>query len=261
MGGISHLTGYADGPPLFTNTTGGDPLAGLMGSVALFAALHHRRLTGEGQFIDLSQLEASTWFTGDALVEAAITGKDQARRGNWSAHMCPHNTYPCQGGRWVAIACRDDADWSRLASLIGRAEWSDQGHPFRRLDGRLDRLQEIDRAIRDWVASRTAREVERSCQALGIPAGAVLNGQELAEDPHLQARDFFLALDRAHVGQKRYPRQPFRLSGADPVEHRPAPTLGQHTEEVLRSLLGVNDAELGTLESADVTGSVPLAAR
>ena len=76
MSTITHLTGYPDGGPLFTGTTFGDPLAGLMGSLALLAALNHRRRTGEGQFVDLSQVEASTAFVGEKLIETQLAGAD-----------------------------------------------------------------------------------------------------------------------------------------------------------------------------------------
>jgi crotonobetainyl-CoA:carnitine CoA-transferase CaiB-like acyl-CoA transferase len=259
MSGISHLTGYEGGPPLFTNTTGGDPLAGLMGAVALFSALHHRRESGEGQFIDLSQLEASTWFTGDALVEASLTGRDRVRRGNRDASKAPHNTYPCLDGRWVAIACVDDDAWKRLVALALGAEWASENYANRKDRAAVE--DDIDRAISAWTAGLPANEVAAQCQAVGVAAGAVLNGQDLAENEHLKAREYFLEYGRRWIGTRRHPGQPFRLSAALPVEVRPAPTLGEHTAEVLGSLLNLTAAELEALEASDITGTIPLAAR
>ena len=119
MSTICHLTGYEDGGPMLTGTTCGDPLAGLMGAVALLSALHHRRLTGEGQHVDLSQVEACTSFMGDLLIEAQLTHADPGRHGNRSTTMAPHGIYPCRDDRWVAVACRDDEEWRALATAMG----------------------------------------------------------------------------------------------------------------------------------------------
>ncbi|MCC7363042.1 MAG: CoA transferase [Dehalococcoidia bacterium] len=261
MSGLSHLTGYEGGPPLFTGTTGGDPLAGLMGAVAMLSALEHRRRTGEGQHIDLSQLETAIAFTGDALMEAAFNGRSPIRCGNWHPRMAPHNIYPCAEDGWLAIACRDDADWARLAAAIGRPELAAAGSPLAALAGRQQALATVDEAVRAWTEKRDARAAMQELQALGIPAGAVLNGPQLLADEHLQARSFFTTEERAVVGLKHNPGQPFRLSRVPARPPRPAPLLGEHNYEVLGGILGLPDDEIRALEDADVTGTVPVAAR
>jgi crotonobetainyl-CoA:carnitine CoA-transferase CaiB-like acyl-CoA transferase len=99
------------------------------------------------------------------------------------------------------------------------------------------------------------------CQAAGLPAGAVLNGPGLLDDAHLTARGFFESIERRWQGVKRYPGEPFRMSRAKPVAHTPAPSLGEHTDEVLAALLRLGPDELRDLEAADVTGTIPVAAR
>jgi len=260
MSGISHLTGYQGGQPLFMGNTGGDPLAGLMGAIALFAAIEHRRRTGEGQHVDLSQMEASIMFVGDALVEAAASGVSPIRKGNHNPRMAPHNTYRCADG-WVAIACADDGAWLRLATHIGRPELAAAGSPLATLAGRHAQVETVDAAISAWSASRGANEAMHELQSVGVAAGAVLDGKQLLEDPHLAARNFFVEQERPWVGQKHYPGQPFRLSRHPQPANRPAPTLGEHTREVLSTILGLGGAELDALDAADITGTVPLAAR
>jgi crotonobetainyl-CoA:carnitine CoA-transferase CaiB-like acyl-CoA transferase len=261
MAGISHLTGYEDGPPMFTGTTGGDPLAGLVGAVALFAALNHRRRTGEGQYVDLSQLEAATVFMGDALAAAQLTGKDPGRRGNRNPAMAPHNIYPCRDGGWVAICCRDDADWKALAGQLGRPGLAERGVQWSQRDGRMAALAEIDALIGEWTCMRDRFELMHQLQAAGVPAAAVFNGKDLLEDPHLAARGLYLVQDRPGLGPRHYPGQPFRLSGLPAFEQRRAPLLGEHTAEVLATILGIGRQELEALETADVVGRIPLGAR
>lgn len=261
MAGISHITGYEGGPPLFTNSTGGDPLAGLMGALALFAALQHRRRTGEGQHIDLSQLEASTMFTGDVLMGAAYGLPDPGRQGNKSATMAPHNVYRCAGASWLAIACRSDREWACLATVMGRQELAADGARHRTIAGRLARRDEIDAIVQEWAATMDAHAAMHLLQANGVAAGVVLDGRQLLEDPHLAARSFFVEQQRQWVDTKHYPGEPFRLSGYAWPEAAPAPLLGEHNGEVLGGLLNLSEPELAELERADIVGTMPIAAR
>ena len=259
MAAIPHLTGYAGGQPIFTGTTGGDPLAGVMGAVALLAAIQRRRRLGTGCHIDLSQVEAVTSFVGDVFTAYAITGEDPGRRGNFNPGQAPHGIYPCAEGRWIAIACRDGEEFRALASAMGRADWLDAAGSYATLEGHLAATASLDAAIGDWTASRDASALMHELQAAGIAAAAVMTGKDLLDDPHLASRDFFIRQDRAEVGIKRYPGPPFRFAGASPpARDRPAPTLGEHNQELLGGLLSLSDEEMAALERDDVIGTVPL---
>ena len=261
MSGISHLTGYADGPPIFTGMNGGDPFVGVIAATALLSALYHRERTGEGQHIDLSQVEACTLFVGDAVTGWTLAGHDPGRTGNAHPTHAPHGIYPCLEDGWIAIECQSDEQWATLAEQIGRPEWAAHGAPCATAAGRLEERTAIDAAIGEWTRSRGHIELMDELQALGVPAGAVLSGPELLEDPQLAARGGFLAQDRPGVGVKHYPSQPYRMRFATPPAERRAPLLGEHTAEVLRERLGMSDEELARLERDDVIGTVPIAAR
>ncbi len=261
LSGISHLTGYAGGPPLFTSMNGGDPFVGVLAAVTLLAALRHRARTGEGQHIDLSQVEACTMYIGDALAGWSLSGVDPGRSGNGHPTAAPHGTYPCADDRWIAIACQDDAEWRALAPLIGHAEWAGAGSAYAGVAGRRAGAAEIDAAIAAWTRSQPHLALMRRLQEAGVTAGAVLNGPELLADPHLAARGTLVERDRPGVGVKRYPGQPYRFALAPPPPARRAPLLGEHTREVLCDLLGVGAEEYAALERDDVVGTVPLAAR
>jgi crotonobetainyl-CoA:carnitine CoA-transferase CaiB-like acyl-CoA transferase len=261
MSGISHLTGYADGPPLFTAMNGGDPFVGVIAATALFAALYHRQWTGEGQHIDLSQVEACTLFVGDAVTGWTLAGVDRGRIGNAHPTRAPHGIYPCLDDGWIAIDCQTDGQWATLARLIGRPDWAEAGSPCAQTAGRLEQRATIDAAITAWTRSRGHIALMEELQALGVPAGAVLSGPELLADPQLAARGTFLEQDRPGIGVKHYPNQPYRFRFAASPPDRRAPLLGEHTAEVLRGYLGLGDEELAELERDDVTGTLPLAAR
>ena len=261
LSGISHLTGYAGGPPLFTGMNGGDPFVGVMAATALSAALHHRVRTGEGQHIDLSQVEACTLFVGDAITGWTLAGVDPGRTGNTHPQRVPYGIYPCRDDGWIAIECHTDAQWAALAELVGRPHWCGEGAPFATVAERLEQRAEIEAVIAEWTRPQEHIELMDELQALGVPAGAVLSGPELLEDPQLAARGGFIEQDRPDIGVKHYPAQPYRFRFAKPPPGRRAPLLGEHTAEVLRERLGVSHAELAKLERDDVIGTVPIAAR
>jgi crotonobetainyl-CoA:carnitine CoA-transferase CaiB-like acyl-CoA transferase len=261
MSGISYLTGYADGPPLFTGMNGGDPFVGVIAAITLLAALHHRERTGEGQHIDLSQVEACTLYAGDAVTGWTLAGVDPGRVGNAHPHHAPYGIYPCRDDGWIAIDCQSDEQWATLARLLHRPEWASDGAPFATAAGRLCQRAEIDAALIAWTRKRGHLELMDELQGLGVPAGAVFSGPELLADPQLAARGGFIEQDRPEVGVKHYPSQPYRFRYAELPGARRAPLLGEHTAEVLAERLGIGEAELAELERTDVIGTVPISAR
>ncbi|MGD9935386.1 MAG: CaiB/BaiF CoA transferase family protein [Dehalococcoidia bacterium] len=261
MSGISHLTGYADGPPLFTSTNGGDPFVGVIAATALLAALYHRETMGEGQHIDLSQVEACTLFVSDAVAGWTLARADPGRIGNFHRTHAPHGIYPCLDNDWIAIDCQDDTQWKSLSAAIGRPHWSEPSSPMATAAGRLECRLEIDEAIAQWTRTASHLALMDYLQSLAVAAGAVLSGPDILEDPQLAAREAFIEQDRPGIGVKHYPAQPYTFRFANPSPNRRAPLLGEHSREVLSSRLGLSPAELDDLEAADVIGTRPIAAR
>ena len=267
MCGLPHLTGYADDQPIFSGTTGGDPLAGVMGALALLSALERRRrLNAEGRaggcHIDLSQVETATSYMGDALTAFAITGHDPGRVGNLHPGMAPHNTYLCRDDHWVAIACPDDTAFAALSAALGHAEWGADGGRWSTLAQRQRALAELDAAISEWTRTRDANEIMRELQAAGVAAATVYHGLDLLEDEHLKAREFFITQEHRYAGRKRYPLQPYRFRNwLAPRSDRPSPTLGEHTRAVLARLTEISPETIDQWEREDIVGTVPIAAR
>jgi crotonobetainyl-CoA:carnitine CoA-transferase CaiB-like acyl-CoA transferase len=260
MSGLCYLTGYPDSGPLFTGTTCGDPLAGLMGGIALLSAVNHRRRTGEGQHIDLSQVEAATTFVADSIVgvQLAEPGK---RVGNSHSAMSPHGIFPCAGtDRWIAIACSTETQWKALWQLISAEAPCQDWSKFEdsTLTQRLDQVAEIEALVARWTCTWEPHALMATLQAEGIAAGVVMNGKDLAEDRHLSERRFFIPQQRDYIGWKNYPGQPFRFaSGPLPVRRR-APYLGEHNREVLIGLLGLDEADMQALAVESVIGDRPV---
>jgi crotonobetainyl-CoA:carnitine CoA-transferase CaiB-like acyl-CoA transferase len=217
--GMAWVTGYENGPPIIP---GGpvDAMVGAHAALAIVAGLEHRARTGEGQLIEVPLVEVATAVTAEQVIRYSIDGSLSGRRGSGGV-------YRCQGDdAWVAI------------------------------DRTRDPVPPEERAA--WCAARTPEEAARDALASGVPAAAMVPGYATLDDPQMRARGFFEAVDHPLVGEQYYPTWPVRLSGGPArVWTGPAPTLGQHTAEVLGEL-GIDAAEVARLEAEHVIGTTPV---
>ena len=257
--GYASLLGYGDGQPFRTGGFYGDPVAGAHGAFAVLAALHNRRRTGQGQLIDLSLNESLMSFLGEAFLEYGLTGRDPSQQGNRHPRMAPHGCYRCSGqDQWVAIAVRDDQEWTRLCAAVGHAEWAERIE-WATLAGRLEHHDELDAAISEWTKERDHYEVMRALQAAGVPAGAVLQNWEMLSDPHVYHRGFYVMTEHPETGVLPFPGMPWKLSATPGSVRLPAPLFGQHNQDILGGILGLSTEEIAQLEAEEVISRVPLA--
>lgn len=252
--GLPHLVGTPDEVPVMSHPAFGDPVGGLNGAAALLVALLHARRTGEGQHIDLSQIECMMQMTAPWMI-AQSAGAPLVRYGSGHPDHAPHGIYPCAGAEaWIAIAVRSDREWQALCDVIGRADLArdaDLGSSATR----QARHESIDAAIAAWTKDLSADEAMTRLQARGIAAGSVRRPIDLVNDPHLQARAFWQPVDRAYTGLHPQPSPAIR-EGAKPYAIRsPAPTLGQSNSDVLHSLLRMDDDAILGLERKGVIGA------
>ena len=261
MSGMPQLTGYPDGPPKMTDWGFADIIGGVNGRVAIMFALLHRQMTGEGQYIDLSQVETVTSVLGDAHVEYSMNERIRPRRGNRHPYMAPHGYYRCSGKDfWVAIAISSDEEWEQFGKAIGNPSWTKEGR-FADSLSRWHNQDELDKLIEAWTLEHEHYEVMNTLQKAGVAAGVIPTGAEIPDDPHLKARDMFKVVDRAVVGLHPYPKPtPMKFSDY-PVEiHRPAPLMGEHNDYVLGELLGMSREEIQSLADDQIIGTKPLGA-
>ena len=130
-----------------------------MACLALLGALEYRRKTGEGQYIDVSQVEAMASLLGDAILEYTVSGKEAEPVGNSSTEAAPHGVYRCQGDdRWCAIAVFTDEEWQGFKRALGNPPWAEDKR-FATLSGRLKNRVELDRLVEEWTKEHTAEEV------------------------------------------------------------------------------------------------------
>jgi benzylsuccinate CoA-transferase BbsF subunit len=252
LSGMSSLTGYQDGPPRQAGFSYGDPNGGVHGTFAVMCALLHRAKTGEGQYIDLSQREACVMLLPEALMDYAMNGTQPSRSGNRDPYMAPHGVFRCRGeDRWVSIAVRNDDEWRRMCKVMGRAEQATDPR-FAVLAARKENEDALEQTVTAWTQERSADEVTRSLQQVGIAAYPSLDGKDMLANPHVTARGFFVELEHPEVGKRRHLGIPWKMSRTPCEVRRPAPCLGQDTEYVLEEILGLNHAEIASLKKREV---------
>ena len=235
-------------PPVGSGTVLPDYVSGVVAAILSVAVTLYRRRTGRGMAMDLAQAEAAAFLIGTAMIQAANTDTEPVAVGNRSPYHAPYGIYACKGDdRWCVIATEDDAQWHRLAAVIGRSELP--GDPrFRSAEDRVRNRAELDRIIEDWTRTRDCHEVMRRLQAEGVPCGAVQNGADLVKnDPHLQARDFLGTHDNPRFGRLTLPCLPIRFTRSDMAQDWVFPDLGRDTDRTLRDVLGYDDARIRQL--------------
>jgi crotonobetainyl-CoA:carnitine CoA-transferase CaiB-like acyl-CoA transferase len=261
LSGMAHMTGYRDDGPMKSGINHGDPITGSHAAGVVLAALRYRKRTGHGMFIDVSQQESAVALIGGEVLAYQMTGQEPERRGNRSPYFAPHNTYPTAGeDRWVTIACTTDAEWRWLAETVGGTELAADPR-FAAAEDRLQNQDELDRIIARWTTDREMYDIARQLQAAGVPAGPVLRGPDLLEDPHYRERGTFVEVDHPRVGPKHYPGIAWKMSATPGLVRWPAPTLGQHNQQIYSQLLGHSEAEIAQLEQDGVIGTTPTGSR
>lgn len=240
--GVNEVTGWPDRAPVGAGNANTDFFVPHLAAFSLIAALDHRRRTGEGQHIDFGQFEAGIYLLGPYILDYAANGRVVTRLGNRHPYLAPHGVYRCQGEeRWLAIAVTSDAEWQGLCAAIGSPAWTREER-FGTLRGRKAHEDDLDRLLGEWAASQEAHAAMRHLQAHGVPAGVVQNARDLHEDPQLVYRHHYWFHEHPEIGYHAYDGPSFRLSATPGAVTRPAPQLGQHTEEVLKEL-GLSDEE------------------
>ena len=251
LAGVDAITGYPDEPALGLQQGLADPNAGLHGALAVLAALYARFGTGLGGHVEVSQLDALIALIG-GHVAALQAGVADVPIGNLDRDGAPSGVYPTTGDdKWVAISCQSDDDWRCLRAALGEPSWAK--HPgFDTAAGRWARRDEIDAAIAAWTISRNRWEVAETLQASGVAAAPLLDTGDRFSDDHLQARQVYVAVDHPLTGTEFLCGLPWKLGATPGSVRTPAPLLGQHTVEVLRDVLGYDDATIQDLRDRGV---------
>ena len=255
--GLPHLQGSPGQPPVMTHVSLGDPVAGIYGAAGLLLAVLHQQRTGRGQHLDMSQVEATTSLGLHGIASQVVLGRTAPRTGNRHPLFAPQGVYRCAGDdEWLMLAVDGDGCWQKLVDVVGDAVLADP--QFASAAGRHAAHDEIDARLAAWAGDRDRDEAVARLLEAGVPAAGVLGAADVLAHPQHADRGFWQWIDRAYAGMIPHPVAPHRAGEQPCTIDSPAPTLGEHSREVLGTLLHLGAAELDALEAASIIGQAPV---
>ena len=246
MGGLRYITGYPDRPPVRPNLSLGDTLAALHGVIGALLALR----SGKGQVVDVALYESVFNVTESLLPEFDAQGAVRERSGSTLPGIAPSNLYPCSDGAYVLIAGNADSLYRRLMTAIGRADLRDDPQ-LARNDGRAAQMERIDDAIAAWTSTRTQEQVLKMMEQAEVPAGRIYSAADIASDPHYAARGMIQQVLAGDGEPLKLPGIIPKLSATPGAIRAAAPTLGEHTDEVLKSI-GFSEQQISDLRKSSI---------
>lgn len=247
VAGMFGLVGWPDRPPVGPWGAYTDFIAPRFGVAALASALLHRKRTGEGQYIDLSQIETGIRFLEPLILDYTVNGRVAGAVGQRSPLACPHGVYPAAGHeRYVAVAVESRAHWDALSDVVDL--------PCAFAD-RFDHADALDDLLALWMQEREPFAAAERMQRDGVPAYAVMRPSDLYHDPQLAHRGFFVTLDHPEMGPTPYDGPATIYSRTPQTLRRPAPMFGEHNEYVLQDILGLPDSEVRRYREAGALGA------
>ena len=252
--GFTHQWRHSDTPVPEAAASGyhGDFIAGAKAAAAIMAALLYRASTGDGQYIELSQAEATASVLGVSYLDYFVNNRVSEPRGNRHPEYAPYNCYRCKGDdSWCVITVFNEEEWQQFCEALDHPQWTNDTR-FQDMESRLKNVDELDRNIESWTIQHTPHQVMKTLQWAGVTAGAVQDGEHLYYDLQMRARNFMIELDIPRLGNITFPSVPVRLSAGQKEQYQRASVLGEHNEYVYRQLLGLSLEEIKRLENAEV---------
>jgi crotonobetainyl-CoA:carnitine CoA-transferase CaiB-like acyl-CoA transferase len=250
MGGMMSVTGEPDGAPQRAGVPVADIITGMYASIAICAALAHRAETGTGQHLDLALLDSQIALLAYQNTNYFATGKPPRRIGNLHPNIVPYQPFRTSDGD-VIIACGNDNLYRKFCAAAGCAGLAEDPR-FATNGKRVENRVELTRLLAEVFRKRSTREWVELLEAAGVPNGPINDIAQVFEEPQVEARGVRIELPHAAGAMLPMVASPMRFS-ATPLEYRRAPPLlGEHTEEVLRGLLGKSEAEIAALRAEQV---------
>ena len=247
LGGLTYLTSYSQEEAMGLGYAYADLVSGLYGAIAILAALEYRDRMGRGQYIDLSECETVCTMIGAALMDVFVNQKEILPKGNDGdpIQAAPYGCYKCLGkDRWSAIAVFTEAEWHAFCDVLGNPAWAKEDR-FSSMSMRKDNKEELDRLIEKWTAKQSAKSMVQCLQRVGVSAGVVQNAEDLAGDPQLLARDFFVSVNHPALGETKTDTSPINFKNSStkwPLKG--SPLMGEANQYIFKELLGLSEDKI-----------------
>jgi len=248
MSGIMHLVGFEDKPPSWTIYGMADIYSGMCTAYGIMQALFMRERTGKGQFVDSAMLDNMLSLNERMIMLYSITGQEP-KRGQLN-HLFPRGPFKCKDG-YLALNIPDDIMWERLCKIIDQQELIDDERS-KTGTARAAHSTELAPIIENWLKNKTRSEAESLLNENGVPVGPILTAKEVFASEQVKVRKGLIEIKDPDVGSYRFARTPVHLSSSPEIPTKPAPDLGEHTNEILSSLLNYSKAKIKDLQKHEI---------
>ena len=248
--GLMSICGAPDGPPTKYGVAIVDVCTGMLACSTILAALEARHRTGHGQRVEVSLHDTALAMLVNVASSYLVAGREARRFGNGHPTIVPYTTYPTRDGQ-MAVAVGNDAQFARFAGAVGRPEWA-RDERFVRNRDRVVHRDVLDALVADVLRADVTQAWIEKLRAAGVPCGRINSVAQALDDPHAAERGMVETIEHPAVGALRLLGIPFKLGGTPASVRRPPPTLGQHTDEVLRDELGLTAERIGELRARKV---------
>ncbi|HMK65733.1 MAG TPA: CoA transferase, partial [Thermodesulfobacteriota bacterium] len=246
MGGLTSLSGLPGVKPTKVTPALSDAITGIHMAYAIMVALFHKERTGEGQFIDVAMTDVVFSVLEAYVVMETLLGANPQRIGNGSMAAVPYDIYTAKDN-YIAFGAPNDLLFVKLAKVMNREDLLEDPR-FNTNMARLENRTAIDGIINEWAAQFTAAEIEKMLNAARVPVAPIKTIAELVKDPGIAAREMLIEHDNPVHGKVKYPGNPLKLQKTPPDTSKRAPLLGEHTEEILSSILGYSRERIDDLK-------------
>jgi len=256
LSGLTYLSSSSKDSPMGLGFAYADVVAGLYADFAILAAQEYRDRTGIGNYIDLSAYEAVCTLLGPALLDTLINQREVLPQGNYPEYIpaAPYGCYRCVGeDRWCVIAVFNETEWQALVKTMGSPEWACEER-FSSLPKRKEHAAQLDGLLGQWTGQHEVKELVNLLQEAGVPAGVLQNASDLAKDPQLLARDYFVRLHHPVLGDTISDASPIKIAGGTRADWKASPLLGEDNRYVYLELLGLTEKELSLYIERGIVG-------
>jgi len=250
MGGIMSITGHEGGEPTRVGASVGDITAGLFTVIGILTALYSRSFTGVGQKVDVAMLDCQVAILENAIARYLVTGNVPGPIGNRHSSITPFEAFSAKDG-YIIIAVGNDRLWAKFCELIVREDLI-ADERFASNAARTKNQKQLKAILDDVFPSKNVDKWIELLEGAGIPCGPINTVDRVLSDPQVQARNMIVDIEHPIAGHLKMPGLPIKLSGTPGAVEKPAPLLGQHTEEILKDLLGLDAGQVAELRAKKI---------
>ena len=251
MSGLMEITGQPEGPPTMVGTFLVDYTSALYATIGALGALRAREVTGHGQVVDVALLDSAVSLLMTAIPEYLLLGKETTRRGNRDRYTAPANSFRTASGDWVLLSCGNNTLFPRFAQAAGLAHLLDDAR-FHDANARIANVDALETIVAAWAAQHTTDEVLRIATRADVPCAKINRIPDVVDNEQLRHREQIVEIDHPTIGKLPMHGLTIKFQATPGQIARPAPSIGQHTDEILRDWLGLDDATIRELHQQRV---------